>query len=271
MAPRPASHVPSSVASKSAVEKSNETLIAQAVILRNRIKRLAASAPSSLPPLQGERGNAPASRTAPRTAPRIARKRSAPRRSLDPQRHARKCQICRHPKREVIETDFIDWCKASWLMDAYGISSETTIYRHARATGLDVRRRQNLSMAIEKVLEHVDYIESPSPFAILRAARTVACINERGQWVEPTTSHVVISRTELSIANPPTQQPSPVSSLEPQASTPQNSNRQTPPRLEVDVAHTKQTSEHISNRPKQSTFSQIERTAGMRGNVEGEM
>lgn len=112
-------------------------------------------------------------------------------------RHSRKCQICNHPQRQAIEDDFIDWNRASWIEESYGLHGESVIYRHARATGLDVRRRENLRGVVEKVLEEVSFIATPTAFAVLRAVRTLACLNERGQWTEPPTTHHVVSITKL--------------------------------------------------------------------------
>jgi hypothetical protein len=186
---------------------------------------------------------------------------------------------------EDIEDDFVDWNRAAEIAKQYGINGRSALYRHGRATGLDVRRRENLRMVVEKVLEDVDYVDTPTASALLRAVRTLACINERGQWVEPPTAHTVVSVTEAparSFAPATTTAPrraprrSPMQMIpnarrstgiapRPQKSNLSSSkslelatnhsplatdvpNRHTYEKLEMDANHSKQTSEVISNR-----------------------
>ncbi|HKF51557.1 MAG TPA: hypothetical protein VKB26_04545 [Candidatus Acidoferrales bacterium] len=148
---------------------------------------------------------------------------------------------------EAIEAAFVDWNKAGWIERHYGLTGETTLYRHARATGLDVRRRENLRTVVEKVLEDVNFIETPTASALLRAVRTCACLNDRGQWVEPPTTHVAISATQppAQSANPPA-----TTSRKParRPSLKMLSNRQTYEKLEVAATPSKQKQEVTSNR-----------------------
>lgn len=111
------------------------------------------------------------------------------------QRHSRKCQICNHPQRKAIENDLFDWKRASWIAQRYRLHGKSTIYRHARATVLDVHRRENLSRRAEEILDKVSVIEKPSVSLILHAVRTLASLNERGQRVKPPVAHGVVSTT----------------------------------------------------------------------------
>jgi hypothetical protein len=101
------------------------------------------------------------------------------------ERHSRKCQICSHPDIDGIEEQFIAWASANWIAEAFELTDESTIYRHARAAGLDVLRRENLSFVVEKVLQEVDNVETPTVSEVLRAARILARLNGRGQWAAP--------------------------------------------------------------------------------------
>lgn len=103
-------------------------------------------------------------------------------------RHSRKCQICNHPERHSIEGDFLHWKRAGWIEERYALRGKCTIYRHARATGLDVLRRKSLSRSAEEILDKVDAV-APSASLILRAARTLASLNERGQRIKPPAGH----------------------------------------------------------------------------------
>src|SRR5690348_9716964 len=100
-------------------------------------------------------------------------------------RHSRKCQICSHPDIDEIEDQFINWTTAEQILKTFKIKGESTIFRHARATGLDLRRRENLAVVLEKVLQEIDNAEMPTVSEILRAARTLARLNARGQWLFP--------------------------------------------------------------------------------------
>jgi hypothetical protein len=76
-------------------------------------------------------------------------KSTAPHRDEDSElatvaRHARKCAICHHPDREDLEEDFLAWRNAELIQKDYELPNYRTIYRHARATGLYQRRRENL-------------------------------------------------------------------------------------------------------------------------------
>ena len=171
-------------------------------------------------------------------------------------RHSRKCQICRHRDRDLIEADFLEWSHPSQICEDYKISYRA-LYRHATATGLLERRRENVCIVVHKLLEEVEYVENPSAFAILRAVRTLASLDSRGRWSEPRTTHVVVNTTDRPAESPSAvcvssaAEPSnPVSSLQPLASSLQNSNRHTYEKLELPATHTKQTSEVISNRHK---------------------
>jgi hypothetical protein len=156
------------------------------------------------------------------SAPRVSRKEARARLKLrlegipDFARHSRKCQICNHPDIEELEEEYINWASAHWITETFELSDESTIYRHARATGLDVVRRENLGVALEKIVQEVDHLETPTVAEVLRAVRTLARINSRGQWVFPPAF--------------------------------ENSNRQTYEELEIGASGTKQTPEVISNR-----------------------
>lgn len=106
------------------------------------------------------------------------------------ERHRRLCQICQHPHRHIIESDFLDWRDPNHIYKEYKVDY-SALYRHARATGLLQQRQQNVSVVVHKILEYVDGVEMPSTLEILRAVRTLACLNNRGQWTKAPTTHIV--------------------------------------------------------------------------------
>ncbi|HEV2489965.1 MAG TPA: hypothetical protein VGT03_09175 [Candidatus Acidoferrales bacterium] len=100
-------------------------------------------------------------------------------------RHARKCAICTHPRREEIDDDFFHWYSPVQIYNEYDLPSVSTLYRHAEATGLLARRRRrNLRGVAERVMENVDDAKV-SGSTILRAMRIFAHVTEDGQWLEP--------------------------------------------------------------------------------------
>src|ERR1700719_1391853 len=106
------------------------------------------------------------------------------------ERHSRKCIICHHPEREAIEEEFLHW-RAPWkLAEDYKLADYRTIYRHARAAGILLKRRETLPSALDAFVEAVDDVKF-TPDSILRAMRAYSCIDRHGRWTEiPTQVHI---------------------------------------------------------------------------------
>lgn len=103
--------------------------------------------------------------------------------------HTRKCTVCHHPYRKAIELEFVRWRSAQDIADDYGVPDCSSIYRHARATKLFERRRANVRVALEPIIEKAEHAKV-SAEAVVHAVRTYAQINDSGKWV-PTKAHVV--------------------------------------------------------------------------------
>lgn len=120
-------------------------------------------------------------------------------------RHSRKCQICRHPDRELIEDLYIHWHSANSILDFINSASDDdadpdlnennitwpAIYRHAYALGLDEIRRRNLRFAFELLIEQAGDI-TPTSASIISAARIYSCISDDGRWSDPP-KHVIVT------------------------------------------------------------------------------
>lgn len=130
--------------------------------------------------------------------------------------HSRKCVICNHSDRADIEEDFVSWHNVELIQRDYDLGNYRAIYRHARATGLYQRRRENLRFAAELLIEHADQVK-PSPDAILRAIQICARLSGQGEWVEPA-KHVIFS----SNANAAAPEPEPESQAEAREEEPPN-------------------------------------------------
>jgi hypothetical protein len=103
-------------------------------------------------------------------------------------RHRRKCAVCHHPERELIEDLFIHWHSPNTISEYYKDDCDLTwvsIYRHAYAFGLDELRRRNLRFAFELIIEQAADIHA-TPAAIIASARALGtCVSPDGQWNDP--------------------------------------------------------------------------------------
>jgi len=146
-----------------------------------------------------------ATRTARKKSNRINRQRRLQKQLqiLLLERHSRRCIICHHPEREAIEEEFVHW-RAPWkLSQDYKLNDYRTVYRHARAAGLLLQRRERLHSALDAFVESVDDVTFTGD-TILRAMRAYSCIDSHGRWTEiPTQVQFSTSHD----AHPP--QPSP--------------------------------------------------------------
>jgi hypothetical protein len=122
---------------------------------------------------------------------------------LNAMRHSRKCRICNHPRREDIESDYLAWLDPRHLAYCYRLRNDSSIYRHARALGLDKKRRQNLRGALEAILQKA-HSATITANGVVSAVRAYASLDDRFGWVEPT-RHIVITHVN-SVASA---QPSP--------------------------------------------------------------
>lgn len=111
-------------------------------------------------------------------------------------RHARKCAICRHPEIDSIEDWYINWTSAHWIAIKFQVGLEDVVYRHARAAGLDLARRQNSRTALEKLVERVDQVTVTSS-AVIRAVRSLSLVDDNGHWTDPPSTHIVLTGKDL--------------------------------------------------------------------------
>ena len=119
------------------------------------------------------------------------------------ERHSRRCIICHHPEREAIEEEFVHW-RAPWkLAQDYKLADYRTVYRHARAAGLLLQRRERLHSALDAFVESVDDVTFTGD-TILRAMRAYSCIDSHGRWTEIPTQVQFSTSTDAHPPQPPT-------------------------------------------------------------------
>jgi hypothetical protein len=119
-------------------------------------------------------------------------------------RHARRCNVCKHPDREAIELEFLRWRSPGDIASDHGIADRSSIYRHAHATGIFQRRRQTIRLALEPLLEQACTVKVNAS-AIISAVRLYAQMSDTGELVLRTKTVVVHHVTDPvtePIANP---------------------------------------------------------------------
>jgi len=110
--------------------------------------------------------------------------KTLPKQSFD--YHSRKCVICRHPDRAAIEEEFVHWGGVWDIARIHHLGDYRSVYRHAHATGLTLRRRENLHSVLDIFLEKARGARM-SGDSILRAIRAYSCVDSLGRWVDPPT------------------------------------------------------------------------------------
>jgi hypothetical protein len=98
-------------------------------------------------------------------------------------RHEKFCTMCKHPKREEIERDFINWRSPAEIARKYRLSDRGTVYRHAHVFGLFAKRCRNVRAALEHIIERAGSVEV-SASSVVAAVQAYAKINAQGQWVD---------------------------------------------------------------------------------------
>jgi hypothetical protein len=124
-----------------------------------------------------------------------------------PERHARKCVICRHPQRDEIEAAFLHWDDVVGIASKHNIRNHRGIYRHAHATGLYALRRLKFLCAAERAVERA-YNVSNDPDALLRAVYTCSHLNNLGER-RPAPRRIVVFAAAAQPALDSTQSPNP--------------------------------------------------------------
>lgn len=97
-------------------------------------------------------------------------------------RHSRKCQVCHHPYRREIEADYLRWRSLREIASSFGLADQTSVWRHACATGLRDDRQRRIAYALHPLLEQSeDTFIKATPSAIISAVRTYSQINDEGR------------------------------------------------------------------------------------------
>jgi len=105
--------------------------------------------------------------------------------------HEAHCKICASNVREELDEEFVDWHSVATIATAYRFDRHA-VYRHAHATGLFPIRDRNLRRALGLIIHRAETARNVTADSVIRAVRTLAHINDAGEWVNPPT-HVIVS------------------------------------------------------------------------------
>jgi hypothetical protein len=98
-------------------------------------------------------------------------------------RHKRTCSVCAHPQRPEIEAEFLAWRSPAAIAQEYGLADRASVYRHAHAFGLFVKRQRNVRAALERIIEKAGEVDVTAS-AVVAAVQAYSKINVAGQWVD---------------------------------------------------------------------------------------
>ncbi len=104
-------------------------------------------------------------------------------RAVSEGRHAAECKICAHPLQEEIERDFINWRGPASIAKHYKLANRASVYRHAHAFGLFLKRQRNVRAALDKIIERAGEVDVTAP-AVVAAVQAYSKINASGQWID---------------------------------------------------------------------------------------
>jgi hypothetical protein len=102
----------------------------------------------------------------------------------NPTYHRIKCCVCKHPARIAIDDALLHWQSPKSLARTFGIPDRSSLYRHARATGLFSRRRKDLSSALDSIIG-LNGSLIPRAAKIVMHANVHSQFNCQGQWIQP--------------------------------------------------------------------------------------
>jgi hypothetical protein len=110
-------------------------------------------------------------------------KNTQPEKAVNRGRHEANCKVCQHAERIAIEAEFVSWKSPSQIAEDWQLRDRTTLYRHAWATGLMERRRRNIRVALESIIEQASAVEVTAG-AVVQAIVAYSKINSEGRFVE---------------------------------------------------------------------------------------
>jgi hypothetical protein len=101
--------------------------------------------------------------------------------------------VCRHERREEIESAFVGWRSPAAIAEEFALADRASVYRHAHALGLFPKRQRNVRAALERIIEKAEGVEVTAA-AVVSAVQAYSKINAAGEWIDRTET---VSMNEL--------------------------------------------------------------------------
>jgi hypothetical protein len=100
-------------------------------------------------------------------------------------RHKGQCTICSHEKCKEIEAAFVAWESPEKIAAEFGLGHRTSVYRHAKFFGLNLRRQQNIRVPLERIIERAgDPALQVTGATVVQAIAVYGKLNAQGQLIE---------------------------------------------------------------------------------------
>jgi hypothetical protein len=93
--------------------------------------------------------------------------------------------VCRHEKREEIESAFVGWRSPAAIAEEFTLADRASVYRHAHALGLFAKRQRNVRAALERIIEKAEGVDVTAA-AVVSAVQAYSKINAAGEWIDRT-------------------------------------------------------------------------------------
>lgn len=98
-------------------------------------------------------------------------------------RHESHCAVCSHPRREEIETQFVDWVPQSRIAKDFVLSGRQTVWRHAKAFGLVKQRNENIRAVLASFIERASTVR-PTAQSLIAAIVAFSKLDAEGRSIE---------------------------------------------------------------------------------------
>jgi hypothetical protein len=100
-------------------------------------------------------------------------------------RHKGQCTICSHERCMEIEAAFVAWESPEKIATEFGLGHRTTVYRHAKAVGLNLKRQQNIRVPLERIIERAsEPTLQVTGATVVQAIAVYGKLNAQGQLIE---------------------------------------------------------------------------------------
>jgi len=100
-------------------------------------------------------------------------------------RHKGQCTVCSHEKCKEIEAAFVAWESPEKIATEFGLGHRTSVYRHAKVFGLNLRRQQNIRVPLERIIERAgDPALQVTGATVVQAIAVYGKLNAQGQLIE---------------------------------------------------------------------------------------